>query len=83
MPDKVVELTWSDLHARGMLWLINRCVFHPRGFALGVDPAKPGEFVLLGDGSEPWHFDIDDDEGEDKPFRDVEALFAEARGTEE
>jgi hypothetical protein len=44
-----------DLRADGLLWLINRTVFHPRGYALGYDP-DTHEFVLLGDGHEPWVF---------------------------
>lgn len=44
-----------DLRADGLLWLINRCVFHPRGYALGMDK-DTGDFVLLGDGSEPFTF---------------------------
>jgi len=45
-----------DLQADGLLWLINRMVFHPLGYALAVDPALPGEYYLLGDGVEPWNF---------------------------
>jgi hypothetical protein len=44
-----------DLQGDGLLWLINRTVFHPRGYALGYD-TNTGAFVLLGDGSEPWTF---------------------------
>lgn len=39
----------------GLLWLINRTVFHPRGYALGYDD-QTGEFELIGDGSEPFEF---------------------------
>lgn len=45
-----------DLHDSGLLWLINRCVFHPRGYALGVNGA--GQTVLLGDGTEPYAFGL-------------------------
>lgn len=44
-----------DLRRDGLLWLINRCVFHPRGYALGYDEEN-GSFWLLGDGHEPWQF---------------------------
>lgn len=44
-----------DLQADGLLWLINRQVFHPRGYALGYDP-ETHAFVLVGDGSEPFIF---------------------------
>jgi len=55
----------GDLQESGLLWLINRVVFHPRGFALAIAKRQPdGEFlawVLLGDGTEPWSFDDDGD----------------------
>jgi hypothetical protein len=44
-----------DLEKDSLLWLINRVVFHPRGYALTYDP-ETGEFTLLGDGTEPWVF---------------------------
>jgi hypothetical protein len=49
-----------DLRSSGLLWLINRAVFHPRGFALAID-SKTGVFSLLGDGSEEFTFTPDDD----------------------
>jgi hypothetical protein len=39
-----------------VLWIINRVIFHPRGFALGLD-TKTGELSLFGDGEVPWRFD--------------------------
>lgn len=39
----------------GLLWLVNRCVFHPRGYALAFFP-ESGTWMLLGDGSEPWSY---------------------------
>lgn len=59
----------------GILWLINRVIFHPRGFALAVD--KDGNFFLCGDGTEPhaFHHDI----GEGELFARVEAAFDRAR----
>lgn len=53
-----------DLRADGLLWLINRTVFHPRGYALGMDDGKATgrvAFTLYGDGSEPWRFEISDE----------------------
>lgn len=47
------------LREDGLLWLINRAVFHPRGYALGQDPDN-GKFILYGDGSEAWSFAIDE-----------------------
>ena len=43
------------LEQDGILWAINRQIFHPKGFCLGLTEA--GNFVLMGDGSETWHFD--------------------------
>lgn len=68
----------EELRSSGLLWLINKVVFHPRGFALvlvvdGPDVDGREEVVgwdLDGDGSEPWHFELD--EG---------ALFAAAEAT--
>lgn len=72
-------LPLADLHETGMLWLINKVVFHPRGFALAM-VIQEGEFahwVLLGDGSEPWQFESDTD---DEQFALAEATFKSARG---
>lgn len=47
---------WDELRETGLLWLINRTVFHPRGFALAL-VRREGEIIgwrLLGDGSEVW-----------------------------
>lgn len=73
-----------DLQGDGLLWLINRVVFHPRGFALAVVP-DTGEFVLLGDGDEPWRYAIQHESdrfvNEDEKFCQVEACFARKRVT--
>lgn len=67
-----------DLREDGLLWLINRTVFHPRGFALSVHP--DGKLYLEGDGSEPWVFK--DEPGmkarENECFRRVSRLLAPA-----
>ena len=52
-----------DLRDTGLLWLINRVVFHPRGYALAYDPDDKA-FSLLGDGREPWSFGEASDEVE-------------------
>lgn len=74
LSQRVIEV---DLRESGLLWLINSTVFHPRGFALGVDPGD-GQFVLVGDGSAPHHFDTTDADVV-ALFRQVEALFERAR----
>lgn len=60
----------------GLLWAINRTLFHPRGFALGYDPTSK-RFELLGDGTEVWNYA--QDIPEDKLFADFEALLQRAR----
>lgn len=58
-------LTLEDLRSTGLLWLINTTVFHPRGYALGVQnrgETDNPELVLLGDGSEPWRFSVHEDQ---------------------
>lgn len=52
--------SFDDLKKSGLLWLINRTVFHPRGFALGIVISTKGEAIgwkLQGDGSEAWAMD--------------------------
>lgn len=44
-----------NLKEDSLLWLINRQVFHPRGYALAIDTTT-GEFSLIGDGDEPFVF---------------------------
>jgi hypothetical protein len=74
----------ADLRECGLLWLINRVVFHPRGYALALVVGPDGEavgWVLQGDGSEPWTFTGPADEravDEDAMFRAAEATFAAA-----
>lgn len=64
-----------NLSESGLLWLINRVVFHPRGFALAYLHSERA-FSLLGDGSEPWRFEGVD---EDATFQRVENLFDDRR----
>ena len=64
-----------DLRSSGLLWLINRVVFHPRGFALAT--SETHGFVLYGNGSEPHSFVVDD---EPALFAAAEATLKAARG---
>lgn len=62
----------SELRDTGLLWLINRAVFHPRGYALALhisDPDAAGVkavtgWSLEGDGNDVWVMGpgIDEDE---------------------
>lgn len=63
-PDADNGRPFSDLRDTGLLWLINRVVLHPRGYALALiyadreNPCAEGGDVLgwmiVGDGTEPW-----------------------------
>ena len=69
----------ADLSRTGLLWLINRTVFHPRGFALGLVLDSAGvatSFQLLGTGCEPWSYPA---EGEQAKLLAVEKLFGAGR----
>lgn len=52
---------WTDLRTSGLLWLINRTAFHPRGLALAVHTDRHGRFtgwsLMSNDDREPWQFD--------------------------
>ncbi len=63
-----------DFFDDGLLWLINKSLLHPRGYALGVD-VNTKEMTLLGNGSEPWRFELPN---EDDLFQRVEQLFTRA-----
>lgn len=63
-----------DLLDDGVLWLINRVVFHPRGFALAYD-SEARELKLMGAGTDPWSYAG----GETSKLAAVEALFNLAR----
>lgn len=65
-------LAISEFRPSGILWAINRTIFHPRGYALALtrsdndnpDNGDFDRFTILGDGSEVWAFDHEaDDEG--------------------
>jgi hypothetical protein len=71
---------FDELSASGLLWLINRAVFHPRGFALGLVHGADGKvtgWTLLGDGKEPWHYE--DSGSEDRRFAAAEATLKAVR----
>jgi hypothetical protein len=82
---------FCELRDTGLLWLINRTVFHPRGFALALMYDEPGQaeggnvtgWQLYGDGTEPWsmgdppqHLRAQGHKTEDQLFALVQALLA-------
>lgn len=65
------EFEIADLSTTGLLWLINRVVFHPRGFALSLVVEEDGtasRWQLLGDGREIWWFDPKSEDGAEGHF---------------
>lgn len=95
MSDVTPGIPFNQLSTTGLLWLINRAVFHPRGFALALHypeattreeidaGAECTGWSLLGDATEPWSFTEDVD---DECFAAVEAFLAataEANGQRE
>lgn len=60
----------------GLLWLINRAAFHPRGFALAFHKNDEGVvegWSMLGNGSEVWTFTS---EADDEEFAKSSAFLA-------
>lgn len=65
-----------QLQETGLLWLINKVVFHPRGFALVMHVDRHGIGIgwsLAGDGTEAWQMGADIDE--DGLLRRVQELL--------
>jgi hypothetical protein len=86
MSDVTPGAPFNQLSTTGLLWLINRTVFHPRGFALALhypeastrEEIDAGEaectgWSLLGDGTEVWSFT---EQVDDECFALVEAFLA-------
>lgn len=71
-----VHTDFIDLSDTGLLWLINRVVFHPRGYKLALickDGTREVEgWTLQGNGSEVYVFSESDDDAE---FTKVNAFF--------
>jgi YD repeat-containing protein len=66
---------FSDLSAEGLHWLINKTVFHPRGYALAFHYDDLGNVIgwsLLGDGTEPYQYTEEDD---DREFAKAKRFF--------
>jgi hypothetical protein len=72
----------SELRDSGLLWLINRTVFHPRGLALALVAGEDGAIAgwqLIGDGSEPMWFAPED---EADLFARAQATLRQAGGSD-
>jgi hypothetical protein len=66
--DDAQNITFEQMSAFGILWAINRYLFHPMGYALGLDP-KSGAFTMYGDGTEPISFSAEVDADKFEAFR--------------
>jgi len=47
--------SFNDLERSGLLWMMNRYIFHPRGFTFGLVPDEHGNIIgwtVLGEGKE-------------------------------
>jgi hypothetical protein len=81
---------FSDLRSTGVLWAINRMVFHPMGLALGLhypdgvdhDTGEPDGWSLLYDGTEVVAF-LDPERPEDPEFEAFWRLIDQRRATPE
>mgnify|MGYP006921322236 CR=1 FL=1 len=88
MPTKTTDADTDVLHdfeemrPLGILYLINKAVFHPRGFALSLSYSDDGELLgwqMLGDGTEAWRMSADQ---ENDLFPAVEAFLNSLRPDE-
>jgi hypothetical protein len=72
----------EELRESGLLWLINRTVFHPRGYALSLhyEGDRAVGWSLEGDGTEAWRYGMDDDE-EREVFARAEATLRSTQET--
>lgn len=75
----IVHKDFKELSDTGLLWLINRVVFHPRGYKLALmmndEMTEVEGWTLQGDGSEVCAFDSEtDDEEFDKVNRFMKSL---------
>lgn len=60
---------FNELRDTGLLWLINKALLHPRGYALALhyEVGEDGTmnvdnctgWSIMGDGTEPWHYSMD------------------------
>lgn len=72
--------SFNEFEQSGLLWLINRLVFHPRGYTFGLVPDKNGNMIgwaVVGDGKKCQRFDPGMDE---LGFLAAETFLAKLRG---
>lgn len=56
---------FEEMRTLGILYLINKAVFHPRGFALSFSYDEEGNLLgwqMLGDGTDSWMMSKDQEE---------------------
>ena len=83
--------SFESLRIHELLYTINTALFHPRGFALGLNypepvtreqidahTVEPDGWVLYGDGTEPFHYVLPDGEA-DAAFTTFEQFLNDHR----
>lgn len=78
--EELTIYSFSELEKSGLLWMINRYIFHPRGFTFGLVPNDKGEitgWAILGHGKECYKFTPEMD---DMGFLTAETFLAKKRG---
>lgn len=58
-----MKINPEEFRSKGLLLLANMHTFHPLGYALAVAENEDGSihhFEIMGDGTEPWHFEESD-----------------------
>lgn len=74
---------FAALSTSGVLWAVNRALFHPRGYALTIRIDSNGNaagWILQGDGGEPWVYEPSVDE--DRHFGAFERTLREQAAAE-
>lgn len=70
--------SFDELRETGLLWLINRVVMHPRGYALAIHHDEAGHasgWSVIGDGTEPWSFHPGESDHEKALFDKLKELL--------
>jgi hypothetical protein len=80
--DERDAFSFNQLREEGVLFMINRLVFHPRGYALALEYAdgetEPRGWNIIGDGTEIWCFYHEE---EQEPFERFKSLLESAPTT--
>lgn len=76
----MAERSFDEMVETGVLWAINRTLFHPRGYALTFHYDAVNDLTgwsVQGDGTEAWSFT---EETDDEKFAEFESFLQEVCG---